>query len=402
MFKPNSRNPPPASPKDDFSKIISTIRNEFTSDLNRFTNRVNWFTSNLNQFTNRVNELVNGFADHDTRAFSRGFDPHACLSEPERRKRKPVLAYYIHDLSPFLIQFSETMGLRWYGLAYVLAFASAYGICVHLARRGYSDIPARDIGDFITGTALFGVILGGRLGYMLFYDWENFLRNPLLFFKFWDGGMSSHGGILGIVVFTWVYSRRKKISWLNIGDNTVVAAPVGLFLGRCANFINGELYGRATLVPWAVQFPKELYDAPPETAREVLLEASQIDPAFTNIPAVVENAGASPELHTLLGKVLTPRHPSQIYEAFLEGAVLFAMLWILRTRFRLPDGILTGVFFIAYALLRIAGEFFREPDAPLTLMLTRGQFLSLFLILIGAAFLVAARIRPTWAPKFRA
>ena len=313
-----------------------------------------------------------------------------------------MLAYYIHDLSPFLIQFSETMGLRWYGLAYVLAFASAYGICLHLARRGYSDIPARDIGDFITGTALFGVILGGRLGYMLFYDWENFLRNPLLFFKFWDGGMSSHGGILGIVVFTWVYSRRKKISWLNIGDNTVVAAPVGLFLGRCANFINGELYGRATSVPWAVQFPKELYDAPPETTREVLLEASQIDPAFTNIPAVVENAGASPELHTLLGKVLTPRHPSQIYEAFLEGAVLFAILWILRTRFRLPDGILTGVFFIAYALLRIAGEFFREPDAPLTLMLTRGQFLSLFLILIGVAFLVAARIRPTWAPKFRA
>jgi phosphatidylglycerol:prolipoprotein diacylglycerol transferase len=236
---------------------------------------------------------------------------------------------------------------------------------------------------------------------MLFYDWENFLGNPLVFFKFWDGGMSSHGGILGIVVFTWIYSRRKKISWLNIGDNTVVAAPVGLFLGRCANFINGELYGRATSVPCAVQFPKELYEAAPETTREVLLEASQINPAFTNIPAVVENAGASPELHTLLGKVLTPRHPSQIYEAFLEGAVLFAILWILRTRFRLPDGILTGVFFIAYALLRSAGEFFREPDAPLTLMLTRGQFLSVFLILIGVAFLVAARIRPTWAPKFR-
>ncbi|MFM8717393.1 MAG: prolipoprotein diacylglyceryl transferase family protein, partial [Spartobacteria bacterium] len=165
--------------------------------------------------------------------------------------------------------------------------------------------------------------------------------------------------------------------------------------------INGELYGRATSVPWAVQFPKELYDAPPEMAREVLLEASQIDASFSNITAIVENEGSSPALHELLGKVLTPRHPSQIYEAFLEGAVLFAILWIMRTRFRLPDGILTGVFFIAYALLRIAGEFFREPDAPLTLMLTRGQFLSLFLVVIGVAFLVAAKVRPTWAPKFR-
>lgn len=312
-----------------------------------------------------------------------------------------MLAYYIHDLSPFLIQFSESFGLRWYGLAYVLAFASAYGIYLHLARRGYSDIPARDIGDFITGTALFGVILGGRLGYVLFYDWQNFFENPLVFFKFWDGGMSSHGGILGIVIFTWIYSRRKKIPWLNIGDNTVVAAPVGLFLGRCANFINGELYGRTTSVPWAVQFPKELYDAPPEITRQVLLEASQIDPAFIDLPAVVENAGASPALHELLAKSIAPRHPSQIYEALLEGAVLFAILWVLRTRFCLPDGVLTGVFFIGYAILRITGEFFREPDAPLTLMLTRGQFLSVFLIAIGVAFLVAARIRPTWALKFR-
>lgn len=326
---------------------------------------------------------------------------HACLIQSLRQVYPPVLAYYIHDLSPFLIQFTEDFGLRWYGLAYVLAFASAYGICLHLSRQGYSDIPPHDVADFITGTALFGVILGGRLGYMLFYDWQNFLGNPLVFFKFWDGGMASHGGILGIVFFTWIYSRRKKIPWLNIGDNTVVAAPVGLFLGRCANFINGELYGRPASVPWAVQFPKELYEAPPEANRALLLETSRIDPALTNIPAVVENAGTSPELHGLLAKTLAPRHPSQIYEAFLEGVVLFAILWILRTRFRLPDGILTGVFFIAYAVLRIIGEIFREPDAPLTLSLTRGQFLSLFLILIGAAFLVAATMRRTWALKFR-
>lgn len=311
------------------------------------------------------------------------------------------LAYYIHDISPFLFRIGDGFGVRWYGLAYVAAFLAAWGIFTHLARRGFSDIPAAAVGDFITGTAMFGVILGGRLGYMLFYDWDNFSRDPLTIFKIWDGGMASHGGILGIVVFTWIYSRRKHIPWLNIGDNTVVAAPAGLFLGRCANFINGELYGRPSTVPWAVQFPKELHEAPAETVRHVLIEASRIDPAWTTIPAVIDHAGKSSALDAVLAESLTPRHPSQLYAAFLEGATLFAILWILRTRFRLPDGVLTGVFFIGYAVLRIIGEIFREPDAPLTGILSRGQFLSLFLILIGLAFLVASRLRPTWAPRFR-
>jgi phosphatidylglycerol:prolipoprotein diacylglycerol transferase len=311
------------------------------------------------------------------------------------------LAYYIHDISPFLFRIGDGFGVRWYGLAYVLAFLSAWAVFMHLARRGFSDIPPTAVGDFITGTALFGVILGGRLGYMLFYDWDNFSHDPLAIFRIWDGGMASHGGILGIVVFTWVYSRRKHIPWLNIGDNTVVAAPLGLFLGRCANFINGELYGRPATVPWAVQFPKELHDAPPETVRHVLLAASSINPDWTTVQALVDHAGKSPALNDVLAATLTPRHPSQLYAAALEGATLFAILWILRTRFRLPDGVLTGVFFIGYALLRITSEMFREPDAPLTWILSRGQFLSLFLILIGFAFLAASRIRPTFAPRFR-
>ena len=311
------------------------------------------------------------------------------------------LAYYIHDLSPFLFRIGDGFGVRWYGLAYVLAFLSAWAVFTHLAKRGYSDIPAAAVGDFITGTALFGVILGGRLGYMLFYDWDNFSRDPLIIFKIWDGGMASHGGILGIVVFTWIYSRRKHISWLNIGDNTVVAAPIGLFLGRCANFINGELYGRPSTSAWAVQFPKELYEAPTETVRHVLAEATRINPSWNSIPAIIDHAGTSPALNAVQAESLTPRHPSQLYAATLEGAALFAVLWILRTRFRLPDGVLTGAFFIGYAILRIIGEIFREPDAPLTWILSRGQFLSLFLILIGIAFLAASRIRPTWAPRFR-
>lgn len=312
----------------------------------------------------------------------------------------PALAYFVHDLSPFLIRFGDGFGLRWYGLAYVAAFAAGYGICLHLARRGFSDITPAAVGDFITGVALFGVILGGRLGYVLFYDWEQFAADPLMFFKFWEGGMASHGGILGIVAFTWVYARRKNIPWLNVGDTIVVAAPVGLFLGRCANFVNGELYGRPSTVPWAVQFPKEVYEFEPPRAAELLERAAAANPVWNSLQTLVDKA-SDPHLAEILAQFLTPRHPSQIYAALLEGALLFAILWILRTRVRLPDGVLTGVFFIGYALLRILSEFFREPDAPLTGLLTRGQFLSVFLIAIGVAFLSAAKIRPTWAPKFR-
>lgn len=311
------------------------------------------------------------------------------------------LAYYVHDLSPFLLNFGNGIGLRWYGLAYVAAFFVGYLLYVHLTKKGYSDLAPDQVGDFITGVALFGVILGGRLGYMLFYDWQNFSANPLVIFKFWDGGMSSHGGMIGIVVFTFIYSRRKHISWLNIGDNLVVVAPIGLFFGRCANFVNGELFGRVTSVPWAMQFPKELYDAPPETVQLALMEASSLNPKWNTVAALVENVRISPELRNQLAGTLSPRHPSQIYEAGLEGALLFLILWILRTKFRLPNGVLTGVFFVAYAILRIFGEIFREPDAPLTMGLSRGQFLSLFLIILGMAFVFYAVCKPAWAPKFQ-
>lgn len=312
-----------------------------------------------------------------------------------------MLGYYVHDLSPFLLDFGNGIGLRWYGLAYVMAFIAAYGVCVWMARRGYSELSSAQVGDFITGVALFGVILGGRLGYMLFYDWAAFAANPLVLFRFWDGGMSSHGGMLGVVLFSLFYARKNKLSWLNLGDSLVVAAPIGLFFGRCANFINGELYGRVASVSWAMQFPKELYDAPPETAELALREARTINPQWTTIGDVVDNVRFSPALREQLSGTLSPRHPSQIYEAFLEGVVLFAILWVLRTRFRLPNGVLTGVFFMAYAILRITGEFFREPDAPLTLALSRGQFLSLFLVLLGGAFIAQAVRHPTWPPKFR-
>jgi phosphatidylglycerol:prolipoprotein diacylglycerol transferase len=312
-----------------------------------------------------------------------------------------MLAYYVHDLSPFLIRFNESIGLRWYGLAYVAAFLIGVAVVKHLARKGWCDIPPDKVADFIIGGAIFGVLLGGRIGYMLFYDLGDFLRNPAIIIRVWDGGMSAHGGIIGLMLYTLWYSWRHKVSWRNIGDNLVVAAPIGLFLGRVANFINGELYGRVASVAWAVQFPKELLDrqhTPQETIDLATQEAAQLNPAWSDVSVLVENVGHSPELKAQLAGTLSPRHPSQIYEALLEGALLFAILWILRTRFRLPNGVLTGAFFLGYALLRIVGEFFREPDAPLTGSFTRGQFLSIFLVLIAIGFFLSAWFKPAY-PK---
>jgi phosphatidylglycerol:prolipoprotein diacylglycerol transferase len=311
-----------------------------------------------------------------------------------------MFAYYVHDLSPFLLRFNENFGLRWYGLAYVAAFLIGVVVVRHLARQGWCDIPPDKVSDFIVGGAIFGVLLGGRLGYMLFYDLANFLHNPLIIVRVWDGGMSAHGGIIGLMLYTLWYAKRHRVSWRNIGDNLVVAAPIGLFLGRMANFINGELYGRVTSVSWAVQFPKELLDANarPETVELVVTQARQINPAWNTVSVIAENVGQSPELRTMLAGELSPRHPSQIYEAFLEGAVLFAILWVLRTRFRLPNGILTGAFFLGYAVLRIIGEVFREPDAPEIGALTRGQFLSIFLVVIAIGFFLSAWLKPSW-PK---
>lgn len=305
-----------------------------------------------------------------------------------------LLAYYVHDLNPFLLRFTENWGIRWYGMAYLCAFVVGYVIYKKLAEKGYSDLQPSQVGDFIFGGAIFGVLIGGRLGYMLFYNLDGFLANPFTIVKVNEGGMSAHGGIIGLALYSLWFSHRHKVSWLNIGDNLVVVAPIGLFFGRIANFINGELYGRIASVPWAIQFPAELYEAPPEQVQLVLTEASTINPQWTTISAVIHNVGSSPELREQLAGTLSPRHPSQFYEAFLEGIVLFLILWFLRTRFKLPNGILTGVFFIGYAIFRSICELFRQPDAGLVLGLTRGQFLSGFLILIGVGFITAALKNP--------
>lgn len=307
-----------------------------------------------------------------------------------------MLAYYLHDLDPIIFRVYDNVGPRWYGLAYVLAFICGYALLGVLAKRGYADLPASKVGDFITGCALFGVIIGGRLGYVFFYKPE-MLREPLSILRVWEGGMSSHGGMIGLLLFTLYYAHRHKLSWTNLGDNLVVTAPLGLFFGRCANFINGELYGRAANVSWAMQFPKELLDHPAE-ANRAIAACAQIDPSLTTPEAIVGAVHRQSQVKEVLRTILTPRHPSQLYEAFFEGVVLFAILWIVRTRTRQPNGVLSGLFFICYAVFRIVLEYFREPDAALIAGFTRGQFLSFFLIAIGLAFIVAAKMRPMY-PK---
>jgi len=307
-----------------------------------------------------------------------------------------MLAYYLHDLDPIIFRVYDNIGPRWYGLAYVLAFICGYALLGLLAKRDYADLPASRAGDFVTGCALFGVIIGGRLGYVFFYKPE-MLREPLSILRVWEGGMSSHGGMIGLLFFTLYYARRHKLSWANLADNLGVTAPLGLFFGRCANFINGELYGRAANVAWAVQFPKELLDHPAEADRAVAA-CAQIDPSLTTPEAIVSAVHRQSQVKEVLRTILTPRHPSQLYEAFFEGVILFAILWIVRTRTRQPNGVLAGLFFLCYATFRIVIETFREPDATLIAGFTRGQFFSFFLIAIGVAFVVAAKMHPTF-PK---
>ncbi len=304
-------------------------------------------------------------------------------------QKRAVLAYYLHDLSPYIVRFPNGMGLHWYGLSYVLSFLICGWLYRWLAERGYTDLPAVQVSDFICWAAVFGVMLGGRLGWILFYGlWENHAHDPWYWpVAVWSGGMASHGGILGLVLFTFYWARRHKVSWTGIGDSLVVVAPIGLFLVRIANFINGELYGRpagvpggVASVPWAMLFPKELPGEP------IPLEVLQHDET----------------VRAHLREILTPRHPSQFYEALLEGVVLFSLLWILRTRCRMPRGVLTGVFFILYAVLRIIGEMFREPDPAWSVgAISAGQFLSVFLVIIGASFITFGLRRKEYEKVFQ-
>lgn len=271
-----------------------------------------------------------------------------------------MLAIAFPSIDPVLVQIGP-FAIRWYALAYLAGFLLGWRYCLHLARRDPGPPTAVDVDDFLTW-AVIAVVLGGRLGYVLFYNPAYYLHDPLEALAVWHGGMSFHGGMLGVLVAVLLFARGRGFAPLALGDLIATVAPIGLFFGRLANFINGELFGRITDVPWAVVFP---HGGP------------------------------------------LPRHPSQIYEAILEGLVLFVVLAVLAYRrgVRARPGTLAGTFFIGYGIARIVVEFFREPDPQLGFLFagaTMGQLLSVPMVLFGLALVVYARSRsrsPAQAPS---
>lgn len=335
-----------------------------------------------------------------------------------------VLATYVHQLDPVIIDLFGKLPLRWYGLAYLAGFMAGYFLLKRLAEKKLWVMQPEKTADFIAAAALLGVFIGGRLGYIFFYQipkdgWASFLDDPFILFRVWEGGMASHGGILGLAIFTFFYARKHRVSWAGLADGLCVVGPIGLLCGRIANFINGELYGRvANGVSWAVKFPDTLIRHElPEYARfnDALTAAVKADSGFAiRIKEISAQGFADPRLahfHELIATnrgldgresdsvnqaiapYLEARHPSQLYEGLLEGALIFGILWFIRVRFpKAPHGMITGIFFGLYATFRIFAEAYREPDAAWVIddFLTKGQFLSLFMYIFAAAFLILA------------
>jgi phosphatidylglycerol:prolipoprotein diacylglycerol transferase len=261
------------------------------------------------------------------------------------------------DIDPILFEIGP-FAVRWYALSYVVGLLLAWLYIKRLVAneelwRGPSPATALQIDDLLFWSAL-GVILGGRLGYVLFYNSAHYLANPLDAFAVWRGGMSFHGGFLGVIFAVLVFARLKGLSFWSLIDAAATAAPIGLFFGRVANFINGELFGRVSDVPWAVAFPM---------------------------------GGEE------------PRHPSQLYEALLEGIVLFVVLRVCSHRFKLLQrpGAISGVFAAGYGCSRILVEFFRQPDGHIGFLaggLTMGMVLTAPMIALGAYLIMRSRAQP--------
>ena len=242
--------------------------------------------------------------------------------------------------------------VRWYGLMYVLAFVAAYFVIKSQEKRRPIGLSPGLVQDLIFHLVV-GLIVGARLGYILFYQYMNlagYVHHPLEIIAVWHGGMSFHGGLIGAVIAGWWFSKRRKIPFRALADRVIVAAPIGLGLGRIGNFINGELFGRPSDLPWAMVFP-----------------------------------GGGP----------MARHPSQLYEALFEGLALFlVLLWL--SRKKLPQGSLLGTFLCGYGLIRFVLEFFREPDPQLGLIIgpfTMGQALSAAMVVVGICIALTATLR---------
>ena len=250
------------------------------------------------------------------------------------------------DIDPIAFHIGP-LPVHWYGIMYIIGFFSAWALGNLRAKKPGSLVTPDEISDIIFYGAM-GVVFGGRIGYVLFYIFPVFIHNPLILFKVWDGGMSFHGGLIGVILALWFYSRKIQKPLFVLGDFIAPLVPLGLAAGRIGNFINGELWGRVTNVPWGMIYPQ-----------------------------------AGP----------LPRHPSEIYEFLMEGVLLFIILWLFSRKPK-PRMAVSGLFLTCYGSFRFVDEFFRQPDPQLNFIafhwLTMGQLLSLPMILIGLIILRSA------------
>lgn len=326
----------------------------------------------------------------------------------------------IHHFSPFLLKFTDDFGIRWYGFSYLLGFICAYLVISWLAHRQRNGMTGEMVSDFITYVAV-GTLVGGRLGYALFYSPDLFYKVKSSF-PFWgllavnEGGMASHGGIIGIILACLIFAHKHHLNRLYLLDLVAVAGPIGVFFGRIANFINGELVGRVCAPDFAlaVRFPSDIMLWPnQEFARlsslsgvvekigvtttewaELLskfsVDAASRDKVWSILQRiVVETQNDNGMVLSALGPVLDPRHPSQLYAAMGEGLLTFLILFLLWYKPRKP-GVIASCFVVVYAIVRISDEMFRTPDAHLgfqALGLTRGQWLSIVMLFVGLVML---------------
>jgi phosphatidylglycerol---prolipoprotein diacylglyceryl transferase len=293
---------------------------------------------------------------------------------------------FVHpQFDPVAIQLGP-LAVRWYGLMYLLAFIQIVILGKFRARQNLlTGWHPRDVDDMLF-YGVFGTILGGRLGYVLFYKPFYYFAHPAEMLAIWQGGMSFHGGFLGVLIALWLYARNRNKRWLEVTDFVAPLVPLGLAFGRLGNFINGELWGRVTsaTAPWAVYFPQAAAED------KAWITAFPQEAAARGLAAIYERVG------------MLPRHPSQLYESALEGFVLFALIW-LYARNRRPLGAVSGLFLIGYGSFRFLVEYAREPDSflgTLALGMSMGQWLSLPMIVIGVLMMLwaywrAGKAQPT-------
>lgn len=341
-----------------------------------------------------------------------------------------MLAAFLHNLDPYAIRLWEGGPIRWYGLSYLAGFILGYATIRRVTAAGRSTLDTRRVSDFVVTLAI-GIILGGRLGYVTLYQ-PHLLWTFGDRFPFWgllainQGGMSSHGGMLGAILAALYFSRRSpnpKPSWAHLLDLTAFATPLGLFFGRIANFVNGELFGRpcSPSLPWAVKFPQEMFNWDAHRLASLQPVVALLQPghpptpqaAYDLLPTILDQIRAgNAQVISLVEPLLTPRHPSQLYEALLEGLFLFLVLAVAWAKPRKPLTI-SGLFCATYGLVRIFVEFFREPDAHIASQefahfhITRGQWLSALLLAAGIVMTLIAVRRHTqplggWRKSIRA